>query len=240
MRRTTPYAVLAAIALTAGALSLGGAGPLLAADVVATEIRTYEILIDGKPAGQSTLQIERLADGSEVCATAAKLTVKWTIFSYEYEFHGREEWRGGAFQQLSSRAVDGGKRLSLAAQQSGGGLLVSKSGGQATAAPLAQLTTNYWRRPAAMTSGGKLTILDADNGQSYLVRATVVGREELNTGSLRLAAERVRLQGGVNVELWFDAAGYLVRQTGTEDGHATELRLTSLQQRGPAQAMLRP
>jgi hypothetical protein len=228
------------MALVAVALALIAGGRAMAADVVSTEIRTYDILIDGKPAGQSTLSLERLTDGSEACTTDAKLTVKWAVFSYVYEFHGREEWRGGGFLQLSSRAVDGGKRLSLEAHAADGSLLVSKSGGKSAAAPLAQLTTNYWRRPAAMVNGTKLTILDADNGKSYDVRATVVGREELSTGSMSLSAEHVRLQGGVNVDLWFDVNGYLIRQTGAEDGHATELRLTSIQQRGPAQAMLRP
>jgi hypothetical protein len=233
-------ALMVAIALALAGKALTGRATLLAADVIATEVRAYDILIDGKPAGQSTLSLERLNDGSEVCTTAAKLTVKWAVFSYVYEFRGREQWHSGGFQQLSSQAVDGGKRLSLEAHRADGGLLVSKSGGKPTAAPLSQLTTNYWRRPAAMTNGAKLTILDADNGRTYDVSASEVGREEFSAGSVRFGADHVCLKGAVTVDLWFDASGYLVRQTGTEDGHATELRLASVQQRGPAQAMLRP
>jgi hypothetical protein len=80
------------------------------------------------------------------------------------------------------------------------------------------------------SSSGRLLVLDADNGKTYDVRCENVAQEEITIGAARITCNHFRLQGAVDVELWFDAAGYLVRQVGTEDGHATELRLVSVQQ----------
>ena len=80
-------------------------------------------------------------------------------------------------------------------------------------------------------------MLDADNGKTYDVQCTYVGTEEIAVGAARLACKHFRLMGEIKVDLWFDAPGYLVRQVGTEDGHATELRLIPVPQ--PATALTR-
>src|SRR2546423_1532851 len=105
--------VLAFTAVCSGLRLLQAAEP----NVISAETRTYDISVDGKNSGQSTLVITRYSDGSESVSADAKVTVTWTVFSYVYEFHGKEQWRDGHFEQLDSRAVDGGRQLSLAVKR---------------------------------------------------------------------------------------------------------------------------
>src|SRR5947209_5049854 len=137
--------------LAVAAVFLHGVCWLAAAEpmAVSAETRTYDILVDGKNSGQSTLVITRYSDGRESVSADAKVTVSWTVFSYVYEFHGKEQWRDGRFEQLESRAVDGGTKLSLSVKREGGGFSITKAKGKPTSAPDIQLTTNYWREPAA-------------------------------------------------------------------------------------------
>jgi hypothetical protein len=202
--------------------------------VVSAETRTYDIAVDGKKSGQSTLTITRHSDGSESVSAGAKVTVRWTVFTYVYEFHGKEQWRDGRFEQLESRAVDGGKQLSLSVKRSDGGFSIMTAKGKPTLVADVQLTTNYWREPTVGADARAITVLDADNGKLYDEKLERLGQQELTIGGQRVAASAYRLKGKLDVELWFDAQGFLVRQVGEEDGHATEVRLASVQQTAKA------
>src|SRR6478672_9463103 len=159
----------------------GGAGWLAAAEpeVGSAETRTYDIFVDGKNSGQSTLTITRYSDGSESVSADAKVTVSWTVFSYVYEFHGKEQWRDGRFEQLESRAVDGGKKLSLSVRREDGGFQIAKAKGKPASAPDIQLTTNYWREPAVGAEARSITVLDADNGKLYDDKIEPLGQQEV-------------------------------------------------------------
>lgn len=199
-------------------------------DVPSTEIRTYDVLVDGKNSGQSTLTITRYSDGTETVGTDAKITVVWTVFSYVYEFHGQEQWRGGHLEKLNSRAVDGGRKLSLSVVRIDEGFRITRSEGKPATAPDIQLTTNYWRQPTIDPSGRAITLLDADTGKLYEEKVEQTGQEDFTLAGQRVAVTGYRLKGKLDVHLWFDAQGLLVRQASKEDGHPTELRLVSIQQ----------
>lgn len=222
----------------AAAALIGGNAAVVAATpaVISAETRTYDIFIDGTRAGQSTLTITGYSDGSEVAVTDAKVTVGWAVFTYVYEFHGQERWLGGRLEQLSSRAVDGGRRLSLSATRGERGLSVAQSSRPPQSSVEVQLTTNYWRQPVVSSPHGELKILDADNGKLYDTKLGALGQQELTVAGKAVSCTGIRLRGAVDVELWFDSAGYLVRQAGMEEGHHTELRLIAVQQRGAALA----
>jgi hypothetical protein len=201
---------------------------------VLAETRTYDILVDGKNSGQSTLAITRYSDGTESVSADAKVTVRWAVFSYVYEFHGKEQWRGSRLEQLDSHAVDGGSKLSLTVERADGAYRITKARGKPTSASDIQLTTNYWREPAADAEARAITVLDADNGKLYDEKLERLGQKELTVGGQQVMANGYRLKGKLDVELWFDAQGLLVRQVGKEDGHPTEVLLASIKQTSQA------
>ena len=79
------------------------------------------------------------------------------------------------------------------------------------------------RRRSQQAGEDVLGSLDVLSHQLY-------GAKALTVADQRLTCSRWRITGGVEVELWFDSQGLLVRQVGMEDGHHTELRLVSIQQ----------
>src|SRR5437867_3492526 len=111
-----------------GAICAALSGPRAAEpDLAFSETRTYDVLVDGKNAGQSTLTIASFRDGTETVKTDAKISVSWLVFSYVYEFHGQEQWRSGRLEQLTSHAIDGGQKMSLQVARKGGGYRITKS-----------------------------------------------------------------------------------------------------------------
>ena len=114
-----------------------------------------------------------------------------------------------------------------------GGFQITKAQGKPSTAADVQLTTNYWREPAAGSDARAITVLDADNGKLYDEKIERLGQKELTVAGQQVTANGYHLKGKLDVELWFDAQGLLVRQSGKEDGHPTEVRLASVQQSSP-------
>jgi hypothetical protein len=231
--KTRLFGAAAILALVAAAGTVQGDSP----EFLGRETRVYDIWVDRSVAGKSTVTIEHFTDGRERATTDAKLSVAWVVFKYVYEFHGEEYWIRGQPLQLSSRAVDGGKRLSLVATQAERGWQISKGGAPPAVVADVQLTTNYWRQPAALAAG-RVSVLDADNGKIYAVRCENRGVVPVSVGGGSIPCTHFQFKGDIEADLWFDAAGYLVRYTGTEEGHPTELRLVSRSQ--PALALTSP
>jgi uncharacterized protein DUF6134 len=215
--------------------ALLAAGPLAASatepDVLSVEQRTYEISVDGAKAGQSACVITTYADGLEVAKTDAKVSVGFAIFTYVYEYHGAEQWRGGRLAKVESRAIDGWKRLSLLVDVQEGGSAVSAQGARPANGPRFEMSTSFWRLPllpAPELTGRKLSVVDADNGKSHQIELQLAGREELAIGAEKSACWKYQVQGTLSAELWYDGQGRLVRQTGVEDGHKTVRQLASV------------
>jgi len=197
------------------------------------ETRTYDIFVDGKKSGQSKLTIAGYRDGTETVKADAKITVNWLVFNYVYEFHDQEQWRSGVLQELTSNAVDGGEKLSLKVSRSDGGYSIVKGNEKPEAAAEIHFTTNYWRQPPTDPNGRPMAVLDADTGSIYQMKIEPIGQRELKVAGQATMASGFRLQGKLIADLWFDAQGLLIHQTGKEDGHPTEVRLVSIQ-RAPA------
>jgi hypothetical protein len=194
-----------------------------------SEMRTFDIFVDGKKSGQSKLSIASYRDGTETVKADAKISVNWLVFNYVYEFHNQEQWRSGVLQELSSNAVDGGEKMSLKVSRTDTGYSIAKSRGKPEAAAEIHFTTNYWRQPPIDPQGRPMAVLDADTGAIYQMKIQPLGQRELTVASQAMMASGFRLEGKLIAELWFDPQGLLVHQTGKEDGHPTEVRLVSIQ-----------
>src|SRR4051794_956959 len=62
--------------------------------VRAEEVREFEILISGKSAGISKIRITETEVGVTTVCTDAEVELNYLVYTYHYEFHGREEWNG--------------------------------------------------------------------------------------------------------------------------------------------------
>ena len=193
---------------------------------VAEETREFEVLVRDKPVGHSRVRISDMEDGTTVAAMDLDVTMNVLVYTYRYEFHGRETWQQDRMVSVDNRATDGGKALSLRAQVRPQGSVVEIKDGPGRSGPSFLMTTNYWRLPPP--AAGKFSILESDNGKVYVVELERVGPDEVVVENQKLPCTRYRLAGDTAADLWFDARNRLVRQQTVEQGHATELRLTRL------------
>src|SRR5712675_1362558 len=75
--------------------------------VAAEEVREFEILVSGKPAGSSTLRIAETPAGPTMVRTDAIVRLSYVVYTYRYEFHGQQVWQGDRLVSVEDRAVDG-------------------------------------------------------------------------------------------------------------------------------------
>jgi hypothetical protein len=194
-----------------------------------TEIRDFQVTVDGKKAGDYRMTIERLPDGSLSMAGQATVNVKYLVYRYQYSYQGKEIWRAGRLLQLNSRAFDDGKNYALEAVAQGDGLLIEANGHRfIERSPV--WTTTYWQLPDPRYREPSLTLLDADTGRILHGRWQAVGQESVRVaGHVQICSHFALSTDRSKADLWYDGEDRLVRQDSVEDGHRTVLSLVRLQ-----------
>lgn len=190
-------------------LAVGLAAPTRAAE---TEVRQFNVSVDGKPSGHYTMAFTKENDGSLSIACEAHVRVKVALITaYHYDFVGKEVWKDGRLQSLNSHCDDDGKKFTIVATAGAKGLSVKVNGREKLVRGDVYLTTACCL-PDAKRRDGALPLMEADNG------------EEIN-GKFQPVGTHYRLTSAVAHEVWYDAGGRMVRQEWTEDGHKTVLEL---------------
>jgi hypothetical protein len=215
-----------ALLLSALAWGLGSAIRADAPQVVAEEVREFEILVKDKPAGTSTVRISNAADGTTRVVTDVNVKLNYLVYVYRYEFHGDEIWQGSNLLSADNRATDDGKEFAARLVAGSGGSSI-EANGRVQRGPAIAMTTNYWRPPKAGRRA-KINLMNADRGTVHAVTMDVVGPERLVADREVVECTHYRLRGDIEAELWFDQSNRIVRQKSVEDGYPTELRLTRI------------
>jgi len=200
---------------------------MIAPFATAEERRTFTVSVDRKPSGTTQLSIQKRDDGSVVATTQADVTVRIAFITYKYAFRGMEVWKNGKLTEVATATNDNGRKHSVTLLPGREGLDVVADGKASNLKGDFWLTT-YWKLPAEGQRGPKVTLLDADTGKLIEAKLERVGKEKLTVINEVAECEHYRLSGGVQVDLWFDADGRLVRQESIEEGHRTVLELSRL------------
>jgi Family of unknown function (DUF6134) len=211
-----------------GAVLLATTTARSASPASAEEVRTYEVLVKGKPAGSVVTRTASAQDGITVAITDTTVETSFLLIKYRYEYHGKETWRGDRLLRLDSRTNDNGKALAVSAAVDANGSRIEVKGKPAQSGPALAMTTNYWRLPGLQVPAEGFSIIDSDTGTLFRVRLQRVGPDEVVIGGQKIACEHYRLSGETAAELWFDGNGRLVRQQTIEQGYPTELRLVRI------------
>ena len=219
--------IFGVFAWTACALSLCPAGYGQALKAQSEEVREFEILVSGKPAGTSTTRITEAENGMTTVCTDAFVKLNYFVYTYQYEFRGREVWEENRLISVENQAVDDGVQLATHARSDLRGSVIEAQGKKSIAGPVLSMTTNYWHVPEGQ-KGCVLKLLDADQGIVHTVRIDDITVEHLTISGYQADCTHYRLSGDLVANLWFDAQHRLVQQQTTEDGRPVELRLTRI------------
>jgi len=198
------------------------------ARMLADETRDFELLAKGKPAGRASIQITDFDDGTTLAATTINFKVESWFHTYQYDFHGREEWRGNHIERTDNRTTNDGKKQSAHASVEDGRTIIEAGSKGAQAAPKLALTTNYWHLPDMPPGTHNLTILNAETGAIESGWLKRVGPEPIAVEGRKIPCTHFRLIGTVKAELWFDDRGRIAQVQSTENGYPIELRLTRI------------
>ena len=206
--------------------------PVARAAVAETEVREFEITIDGSVRGSYRMTIHRHDDGTvSMTGQASVLVKKLGITLYRYNYSGTEWWQDGKESQLiglKSSSDDNGSRFEVQVARHPNGLQVTVNG-QKGVVRGDVWTTTYWRLAHGKFHNKNIPLLDADTGRDFNGRLDSVGTEQINIAGQNRNCRHYRVTGGPNpVDLWYDGQDRLVRQDFVEDGHRTVLRLASI------------
>jgi hypothetical protein len=210
--------------LLAGGLVLSTAAAARADD---TEQRDFAIQVDGKPAGESHMTMQRRDDGSEVLSVQGSVRVRF-ILSYTYTLHESETWQNGRLQSMTSTCNDNGKRFQVSATAEKDGLRLRVNDRERLIRGDVW-TTTYWKLADKRFHNQPLPILDVDCGDELARQLQYVATEDLTVAGQAQKCYHFRVQGGPSpVDLWYDVQHRLVREDFVEQGHRTVIELTSL------------
>jgi hypothetical protein len=197
------------------------------AKTVAQEVRHYEILVKGKHAGSMKVVITDTDDGLTTVMTDAAVEFNAIVYTYHYDFHGNETWRGDCLISVDYRAVDGGTKLKTHADCDPHGSVVDVPGKNPQTGPMLAMTTNFWHEPIS-AKGSVLQVLDADQETICSTRIDEVTYDAVEFRGCKLNCTHYHLGGNLVSDLWFDGQHRLVCQQVIEDGYPTETRLTQI------------
>jgi hypothetical protein len=202
------------------------------AAVTETEVRDFDISIDGRSWGNYRMTISRHDDGKISMTGSASVAVRKVLITvYRYTYSGTEWWqdgKDGRLLALRSTSNDDGKQYEVRADNGPNGLRVAVNGQERVVSSDAW-TTTYWRLAPARFHNKGVPLLDADTGRDFNGRMDLVGTDQLNISGQNQACRHFRVTGGPNpVDVWYDGQDRLVRQDFVENNHRTVLTLTSV------------
>ncbi len=204
-RGTGRRAVLAALAL---AVLLAPALRPAAAQGVDLAGRTlaFRILRDGGEIGRQSVAFS--AAGQALTVTT-KIAIRYRFLFltlYRFDLDSVETWRDGRLIALATGTEDNGEHYRVRARRDGDGVAVEGPEG-VWRAPADVVPSSLWHR--AMV--GRSPLLSVRRGDPLAVRYRLIGRETIDVGGRPLRAEHVRVEGGLERDLWFADDGLLVR-----------------------------
>jgi hypothetical protein len=203
------------------ALAWVGAAPVQAGDI---ETRDFNVLVDGKRAGEVHMTIQHDDDGTYKMRCDTDIEVRVLLVKYRYSYRGLEVWKDGRLQRFDSTTNDDGKRFVVSAVAEANGVRFNVNNQERLVNPDVWLTS-YWRLPDPRLRNQVVPLVDADTGCDLDARIQFVGQVQLPVSGQVQNVNHYHLIGKVDVHVWYDASERQVRREWVEEGHRTVLEL---------------
>jgi hypothetical protein len=196
-------------------------------EVASTEVRKFNISVDGDKCGTFLMTIQSQPDGRHTVSGDAALEMKYLVYKFRYTSKGTEVWNANKLERLESLAHYGGSKYQVTALSKGDEILV-KANKKEHKLPANVWVTSYWREPQPDNDEQNVTLLDADKGHPLKAKLQRLGKRLVSVSGTERQCNHYRLSGEVDVQLWYDDQGRLARQETVASGHHTRLDLTEI------------
>jgi hypothetical protein len=181
----------------------------------------FEVFRDGSEIGYHVLSFAQ--DGDRLTVDIdIELRVRFAfITAYRYEHRNREEWDAGALLGFKSRTNDNGERHSVEARREGDQLVIEGSDGRLEG-PASMLPTTYWHRNFM----DRDRWIDTQNGRIVASSVEAAGTEAIESAGGMVDAQRFRVRGDLDVDLWYHDERWVKLAFDVSDGSRIDYRLT--------------
>jgi hypothetical protein len=195
-----------------------------------TEVRDFQVQVDGKPVGQNRLTIVDRDDGLTVVTNKADVTVK-ILITYTYSYLATETYQGYQLLQLTGECNDNFTKYTVqAALENTRQSIRVRVNNTEKSVPAAVWSTSYWKLPESKYHNQNLAMLDADRGEVINGQLQYIGTEDRAVAGQQQKCYHFRTAGGsYPIDLWYDVHHRLVRQEFVERGHRTVIELAQVQ-----------
>lgn len=197
-------------------------------EVVAKHSREFKVSVDGRVRGTQTMTFSRRSDGSEIMQGETEVVLNFVVYRYRYASNGTEIWKDGRLIQLANESDFNGDKYVIQGSATKQALHYEVNG-EAQQAPGDIWAASYWREPDPKRVGKKVRLLDSDKGRQLIATLEKLDSETITVDSTPIMASHYRMDGDVEVDVWYDKHGFIVRQESVESGHKTLLELTKIQ-----------
>jgi|CXWL01.1.fsa_nt_gi hypothetical protein len=182
----------------------------------------FDVFRNGEPFGRHVVSVTEANDRFTVeCQVALRVNVG-PLTVYRYEHACRETWSLGALERLRCATLRDGRRTRVDAQLDGSRLRVTGADGELLF-PLDALPTSWWIKPATSVT----SMIDTETGARMALQVTDMGTGPIQAGGAVIQAHRIRVQGELAVDLWYDVQGRWVGCAFTARGQRIVYRLAT-------------
>jgi hypothetical protein len=203
---TVPEVAAQAVAQEAIRNATTGATPEAIGGEAAQDAMVFDVLRDGDKIGEHRLDFEHL-DGTLKVSVATEMEVSFAFVTlFRYEHKRVERWRDGELESLAGMTNDDGEEFEVSIVRKEGFYSRTVNGAEEEIKePLS--VDSLWSKDRL--AAGKL--FSVASGKSYRVRSNLLGWETIEAGGAAVEAEHVKLSGEVERDLWYGAAGDLLK-----------------------------
>jgi len=182
----------------------------------------FDVVLDGRQIGEHALTFEAQPDGSLQVAIDIDLDITFGPFTvFAYTHRNRTAWRDGQLLALDSETDDDGERHWVRAISGDNGLTIQTDREAEIDVAPTLLPSTYW-----MVSTVRQTqLINSQTGELLDVDVRKIGRDYLDGPGGLIAATHYRLEGDLEIDLWYDDAGILVGLAFVARGAQVEYRL---------------
>jgi len=173
----------------------------------------FRMLRNGEPIGSHVLTFQQSGEAL-VVSIAIDIQVKLIGMTlYRYSHRATERWQGGQFASIESQTDRDGTPRQMRAVREPDGVVVEGTNAKRYVAPPVALPTTYWNR--AMLEP---RLINSEDGRLLGVTVTEGALDRVPTAAGPVPARHYRLEGELQLEIWYDEAGQWAHLQFTKDG----------------------
>lgn len=170
-------------------------------------ILRFDVALDGRPIGTHSLTFTPRPDGSLAVSIDIDLEIRFGPFTmFEYTHRNRTAWRDGQLLSLESETDDNGERHWVQVVRDDDRLTIRSDQADAFDVAPTMLPTTYWMASTVRQA----QLINSQTGELLDVSVTRVGAAPVDGPAGTIPATHYRMDGDLEIDLWYDADGVLV------------------------------